>query len=355
LGKENDLSLIRITQADGVARFPNLELILQAGDVVLIEGTPQHLLAATDRLGLEPVTRQQFAELQELAPEETTFIEIALSNRTAYAGITLAEIGFRRRYGCTVMGIRHGGEARVTHLGDVPLNFGDSLLVAGPVDKVDLLRQDRNFLALDMPPLALRRTHKAPQAILILAGALALVTTGWLDVATTLLIGAIAMVVAGVLTMDEAYAAIDWKSVFLIAGMLPLGTAMAETGTAALLAGQLTELLGTASPLLVLGGVFLLTALLTEVISNAAATVLVVPIAIDTALVLGADPHPFVMATVLAASTSFLMPIGHQVNVIVFGPGGYRFSDYTRVGLGLNLLMLALVVSVLPIFWPLFP
>ena len=160
------------------------------------------------------------------------------------------------------------------------------------------------------------------------------------------------MVVSGVLLMDEAYEAIDWKAVFLIAGMLPLGTAMEETGTARLLAEQIILLTGSWGPVAVLAGIFLLTALLTEVISNAAATVLMVPIAIDAALSLGVAPQAYVMATVLAASTSFLMPIGHQVNIIIYGPGGYKFSDYTRVGVGLNLIMLLLVITVLPRIWP---
>ncbi|MFQ5433926.1 MAG: SLC13 family permease, partial [Anaerolineae bacterium] len=167
--------------------------------------------------------------------------------------------------------------------------------------------------------------------------------------------GALAMVLTGVLCMDEAYQAIEWKSVFLIAGILPLGVAMETTGTAALIAEQITGLLGDLGPRAVLIGIFILTALLTEVISNAAATVLVTPIAIDTALSLSATPHTFVLAVVIAASTSFLMPIGHQVNVLVFGPGGYRFSDYTRVGVWLNLIILLLVAVVLPWIWPLFP
>ncbi len=355
LASETELSLIRIATVGGALRYPSLDRKLQVGDTLLVEGPLPNLLPAIEQLGLEMVPRTRFSTVAELAPEASAFVEVALSNRSAYAGMTLAQIDFRRRYGCTVLAIHHGDEAIISRLGKVPLSFGDALLVEGPVDRLNMLRADDNFLVLDMPPLELRRFHKAPQAVAILLATLGFVVFGPLDVATTLLLGALAMVLSGVLTMDEAYGAIDWKSIFLIAGMLPLGTAMADTGTAAFLADRLIALVGGASALYVLGGLFVLTALLTEVISNAAATVLVVPIAIDAALALGANPHPFVMATVLAASTSFLMPIGHQVNVIVYGPGGYRFSDYTRVGVGLNLLLLALVISVLPIFWPLFP
>jgi di/tricarboxylate transporter len=153
--------------------------------------------------------------------------------------------------------------------------------------------------------------------------------------------------------MDEAYRSIDWKSIFLIAGMLPLGLAMQSTGTAQWLAGHIVSLVGDWGPLAVMMGIYLVTGLVTQVISNAAAAVLAVPIAIDAALSLGANPHAFVMATVIAASTSFLMPIGHQVDVLVFGPGGYRFADYARVGVWLNLLIFVLTALVLPLIWPL--
>jgi di/tricarboxylate transporter len=221
------------------------------------------------------------------------------------------------------------------------------------VEKIGLLRREREFLLLDMPPLETRRTRKAPLSIAILLGVLVVVTAGWLHVSAAMFIGALLMVLSGTLTMDEAYRSIEWKSVFLIAGMLPLGLAMENTGTARLLADQIVGLVGSWGPLAVMMGIFVMTGLLTEVMSNAAATVLAVPIAIDAALGLGADPRAFVMAIVIAASTSFLMPIGHQVNVLVFGPGGYRFFDYTKVGVWLNLILMILTALILPLIWPL--
>jgi di/tricarboxylate transporter len=179
-----------------------------------------------------------------------------------------------------------------------------------------------------------------------------MVTAGILPVPIALLIGAVLMVLTGAITMEEAYQSIEWKSVFLIAGMLPMGVAMEVTGTAQLMADWIVELIGGWGVLAVLVGIYLMTGLLTEVMSNAAATVLATPIAIDAALQLGVDPRSFVIGVVLAASTSFLMPIGHQVNVIIFGPGGYKFSDYTRVGALLNLVLLLVVILSLPLIWP---
>jgi di/tricarboxylate transporter len=327
---------------------------LESGDELHLEAAADAILAANQTLGLAPVPDRPI-QPWEPAPERSAFelAEVVVSPTSGLRGKTLRQIDFRSRFGLAVLAIRHQGKTLFARLGDVPLDFGDSLLIQGSVDKIHLLRRERDFLLLDMPPLEMRRTDKAPLSIAILLGVLVVVTAGWLHVSAAMLIGALLMVLSGTLTMDEAYRSIEWKSVFLIAGMLPLGLAMENTGTARLLADQIVGLVGSWGPLAVMMGIFVLTGLLTEVMSNAAATVLAVPIAIDAAQGLGADPHAFVMAIVIAASTSFLMPIGHQVNVLVFGPGGYRFLDYTKVGVWLNLVLLVLTALILPLIWPL--
>jgi di/tricarboxylate transporter len=199
--------------------------------------------------------------------------------------------------------------------------------------------------------LELRRIQKAPYALVIFLAVLVTAAFGIFDVSALMLTGAIAMVLTGVLSMDEAYRSIDWKAVFLIAGMLPMGEAMEKTGTAQYMADQLVAFTGDFSTYAVLACVFLLTAALTSIISNAATTVLIVPIAINIALNLGVDPRPFIMTTILAASTSFLTPVGHQVNIVILGAGGYKFLDYTRVGIGLTILVLLICLTVVPMIW----
>lgn len=356
LGERYDVSVINVYSDHRQTVTPNPERVLQAGDVLLIEGSPTNILAlnAAQELSTVPEWSAEQAE-EELTAGDTQLVEITLAPGADLRGKTLQQIDFRPLYELSVLAIRHHGRSLVSRLADVPLEFGDSLLVQGAPDKVNLLRRDPNFLVLDTPPLEMRRINKAPIAVAILLGTLVVVSLGLLHVSTAMLVGALAMVLTGTLNMDEAYQSIEWKSVFLIAGMLPMGAAMETTGTAAWLADQIVSVIGGWGPLAVLLGIFVMTALLTEVISNAAATVLAVPIAIDSALALGADPRSFVMAVILAAATSFLMPIGHQVNVLVFGPGGYRFLDYTRVGVFLNLIMLIVVAIFLPMIWPLFP
>jgi di/tricarboxylate transporter len=346
---------IHVCCQDNVTATPASDHWLEAGDELHIEAQPNAILEAGEALNLQPVPDR---EIQSWEPEPSRYAfelaEVVLAPNSSLRGKTFSEIDFRSRFGLSVLALRHQNRTLFSRLGDVPLTFGDSLLVQGPVENIEKLRLDRNLLLLDMPKPEVRRIKKAPLAIMILLGVLFLVSTSLLHVSIAMFIGALLMVLSGTLSMDEAYESIEWKSVFLIAGMLPLGLAMENTGTAQLLADQIINFIGGWGAIAVMMGIFIMTGLLTEVMSNAAATVLAVPIAIDAARSMGADPHTFVMAIVIAASTSFLMPIGHQVNVLVYGPGGYQFFDYTRVGIWLNLILLILTALLLPVIWPLY-
>ena len=346
---------IHVCCQDNVTATPESDHWLEVGDELHIEAQPDAILEAEQVLKLQPVPDRA---IQSWEPESSRYAfelaEVILAPNSTLNGKTISEIDFRSRFGLSILALRHQNQTLFSKLGDVPITFGDSLLVQGPVEKINKLRSNRNFLLLEMPKQENRRTKKAPLAIMILLGVLFLVSTSLLHVSIAMFIGALLMVLTRTLTMDEAYQSIEWKSVFLIAGMLPLGLAMENTGTAKLLADQIIYLIGDWGALAVMMGIFIMTGLLTEVMSNAAATVLAVPIAIDAAMSMEANPHTFVMAIVIAASTSFLMPIGHQVNVLVYGPGGYKFFDYTRVGVWLNLVLLILTALVLPIIWPLY-
>lgn len=347
-----DITVLHIHTADGDTLSPRSDHHLEVGDKLLVEAPAETLLEATQNLGFAPVPDGN-NHSSRIPDGSLKLAEVVLSPKSRLQAKSLSEIDFRERFGLSVLAIRHEGEMLFSRLAQIPLQFGDSLLVEGDTERLTLLRRDPDFLMLDTyPPLAPRRVHKAPLTVAILLGGLVVVTAGLLPVPVALLVGAILMVLSGALSMEEAYQSIEWKSVFLIAGMLPLGVAMEVTGTAQLMADWIVQTIGGWGVLAVLVGIYLMTGLLTEVMSNAAATVLVTPIAIDAALQLGVDPRSFVIGVVLAASTSFLMPIGHQVNVIIFGPGGYKFADYTRVGVFLNLILLLVVILTLPLIWP---
>ena len=342
-------------ERDGeVQMAPTADTMIHEGDLMLLEAPVDKLLAARQRLGVT-VEHEGALELPGRAPSETILFEAVLSNQSPLIGKSLAETSFRDRYGFSVLAVRRDGEVIRERLRNIRLLFGDTLLLSGPRSRLNDLRADRHFFVLEPVRVEERRLKKAPIAVGITGFLLFLATFAKVGIAVAMVSAALLMVLSRCLTMDEAYQSIEWRSVFLIAAMLPLGTAMEKTGTAAYLAQGVVDTLGGFGPMAVLAGLYLLSALLTQPMSNAATTLLIAPIAIDVARALEANPHPFVLTVVIACSTAFLTPVGHQSNVLVFGPGGYRFFDFTRVGGPLSLVIMAVTLLTLPLIWPLFP
>jgi di/tricarboxylate transporter len=354
LGAQYDLSVLSIIRSDKVKVVPIPDILIRPDDLIIIEGTIEHLLKAKEELGFVIESERKLDIEENLDDKDNHIFEATISPRASVVGNNLREILFRDQYGFTALAIWRHGEVITDRLRDVRLKFGDTLLLQGSRRRIGALQDSGDFLVLEPVDLEERRKSKMPVALGISGLVLVLATLGGFNIATAMLIGAISMVLTGCLTMDEAYQSIVWRSVFLIAGMLPLGIAMETTGTARFLADNIVNVMGSLGPYAVLAGIMIFAGLVTEPMSNAAATVLMVPISIDIALSLGASPQAFVLATVIGASTSFLTPVGHQANVLVMGPGGYRFFDYTKVGLWLNILIIAVTLLILPIFWPLF-
>lgn len=350
LGADYDVNVLAIVRGRRLRTQLDRDTGIEPNDVLLVEGSVENLMRARDALGLT-IEAEREVQLSQLESDRAHIVEATLAPHSRMIGESLREVRFRDRYGFTALAIWRHGQLVCERLRDLRLQFGDALLLQGPRDRLPALQGE--FLVLEPVTLEVRRPHKAAIAAAAMALVLLLITAGKLQVPTAMVIGAVLMVLSGCLTMDEAYESIDWRSVFLIAGMLPLGTAMERTGTARFLADLLVGGLGPLGRLALLAGIYLLTAVLTQPMSNAASTVLIVPIAIDTALRVGANPQPFVLATVIGASTSFLTPVGHQANVLVFGPGAYRFFDYTRVGALLNVVILAATLAFVPLIWPL--
>jgi di/tricarboxylate transporter len=232
------------------------------------------------------------------------------------------------------------------------LRFGDALLLHGPRARIKLLGSEPDFLVLTEEAQEAPRTNKALLAVLIMVVVLLPVIFGLAPIAIMVVVGVALMVLTGCLTMDEAYRAIEWKAVFLIAGMIPLGIAMQKTGAASFMATGMAGLLGVYGPTVVMAGLYILTSLASQMMPNAAAAVLLAPIALNIASDMGISPYPLAMTVAVAASAAFLSPVGHPANLLVMGPGGYRFSDYLKVGLPLTLVVLVVAMLVLPIFWP---
>ena len=354
LGANYDLTVVSIIRS--AKRFSDLHshTRIEIEDILVLKGHAAGLVRAQAELGvvIGPGDNPLLIGLEQ---SDITVVEATLAPNTTVEGRTLEQVNFRDNYGFNALAIWRRGENLTDRLRSVPLQFGDALLLRGPTHRLHVLRDGDEFLLLEPLQQKSPRKEKAPIAVASMVLVLILVLGGGVPIATAMVLGAMVMVLTGCLTMEEAYTHIDWRTVFLVAGMLPLGVAMEKTGAALYLADLLLDLVGGLGPVAVLAGIYLLAALITQPMSNAAAVVLMVPIAIDTALSLGANVQPFVLATVIGASTSFLTPVGHKANVLVFGPGGYRFFDYTRVGGPLTLLIFAVLMLTLPTVWPLFP
>jgi len=323
-----------------------------ADNTLIVSGDVQSIMDVVDKLGLVIETDANF-KLSDLGTETIQVFEATLMPHSSMNGRSLKQINFRGRYELTVLAIWRHGKVLIKRLGDIKLQIGDSLLLKGPPQRITDFRTGNPFVAIEAVQVEKQRREKIPVMLGIMALVLGLATFGGLHISIALVIGSLLSVLTGVHSMDEAYESIEWRSVFLIAGMLPLGIAMEETGTAQFLADNIVHFAGGYGTIAVLAGIYILAGLITEPMSNAAATVLMVPIGIDIALQLGVNPQTFVLAIVIGASTSFLTPVGHQANVLVMGPGGYRFGDYTRVGWLLNVCIFIVTMIFLPMLWPL--
>lgn len=351
LGARHDLTVLSVIRDCEPILGLHRDLIMKENDYLVIKGGAKNLLAAQGELNLRSVAGHDF-DLSSLESDQLHIFEATLAPNSSMVGRSLSEARFRDRFGFTALAIWRFGEPITNRLRDEKLRFGDTLLLQGSPSRVAALKDGNEFLVLEPMEISKKRSKKAPLAagIMLLVILLAILTN--LGIATVMVIGAVTMVLTGCLSMDEAYESIDWRTVFLVAGMLSLGVAMENTGTAQYLANILLGTFGKLGPYGALAGIYLLAALITQPMSNAAAIVLIVPIAIDTALSMQVNHLTFTMAVVIGAATSFLTPVGHKANVLVFSPGGYRFFDYTRVGIWLMIALFIVSMIFIPILWP---
>jgi di/tricarboxylate transporter len=349
-----DFRVLAVFRDGELKVMPRGDEVLLGGDLLLIEGQHEDLdvLRGLQELEIDtkvPVNASAFES------ERLTLMDATLDPRSSLAGSSVGELNFRERYGIELAGIWREGETIGTELADERLQVGDALLLLGPRDRLQLLSSDSDFLVLTPLGQEPPDTRRAPLAAAIMFGVVVTVMLGYAPISISAVIGGTVMVLTGCLNMEQAYRAIDWRAIFLIAGMLPLGTAMQDTGAATYLADQVMELLGDAGPWPVIMGLYILTAMATMIIPTAALVVLMSPIVLSAMSDMGLSPETAMMAVAMAASASFTSPISHPANILVMGPGGYRFVDYLKVGVPLTIVVFITVMVLLPILWPLAP
>jgi di/tricarboxylate transporter len=325
---------------------------LLAGDILLVRGGRQELLNIRDEKGLDIVPDVKFGKPEldaELNSSEDEVAEVLILSNSRLVGATIKDLRFRQRYNATVLAIRRGEELLRERLGKTPLKFGDLLLVQGPKESFKGLQTSRELLVMEPRDVENLRPDKAWMAIAIILGVIVVSAFNWMPILVSALIGVALMVVTGCLKPGEIYGAVRWDIIFLLAGLLPLGTAMDKSGATKWLAAQLLSVGGHLSGFWVLVFFYIATTLLTEILSNNAAVLLMIPVAAEVAKTLGLNPLAFIYAVTFAASNSYLTPIGYQTNTMVYGPGGYKFLDFTRVGAPLNLILT--ILTPLLIVW----
>jgi di/tricarboxylate transporter len=287
-----------------------------------------------------------------LSTPNMKLIEAAIAPRSHLAHQTLQEIRFEQKFGANVLAVWRRGRSIRTRLADLPLEFGDGLLLQGTEKSLTLLRTEPGLILLAESAPSTRMTLRGWFTTLIMAVTLILAVALPDLIAEILLGGAVTMILIRTLSMDQAYRAVDWRSLFLVAGMLPVGVALNKTGASTLLANGILSSFGGAGHLILLTGFVLLTVALTQVVNGAAAVTVVAPIAIVAAQRIGMEPRSVAMAVALASSMTFMSPLGHSVNVLVMGAGGYTFRDYARVGIPLTILLVIFLLLILPLVMP---
>ena len=330
------------------------DLSIKAGDRIVLRTPVSEVLTLKEAgsIAIGASASDARPAFEPIQTSETVIMEGVIGPQSRLTGRLLNGLGLARLYGVYVLAIHRRGE-NITTTEDIRFDVGDTVLLEGPARGMRQLFDDGILNNLTETTERAIRRGKAPIAIIALVSVMGLAALGVLPISALALIAATAVVALGCLDHQEAYRAIRWDILMLIFGMLALGTAMEKTGAASLLVGQLAGLTGGLGPLAVLAALYLVTSFLTEIMSNNAAAILLTPIAIGLGSQLGIDPRPFVVAVMFAASASLATPIGYQTNTLVYSAGGYRFSDFLKIGVPLNLVMFAASMIVIPMFWPL--
>ncbi|MFM6063205.1 MAG: SLC13 family permease [Microcystis panniformis] len=333
---------------------PLADKVLNAGDILIVHSSREELLKIKDERGLEIFADLKFQKgdtESAITTGEEKLAEVLILSNSRLIGTTLKDLKFRQRYNVTVLAIRRGSELLQGRLGKIPLKFGDLLLVQGPKQSFIGLQTTRELLVFEEKEIESLRQDKGIIALMITLLVIIIAAFDIQPILVTSLVGVVLMVITGCLKPGEVYGSIRWDIIFLLAGLIPLGTAMDNSGTTKWLADNLVAVGGHLSGFWILVFFYLITSVLTEILSNNAAVVLMIPVAVEVAKTLGLNPLAFMYAVTFAASNSYLTPIGYQTNTMVYAPGGYKFLDFTRLGAPLNLILTILTPSLIVLFY----
>lgn len=357
--KDIGLIILHVTRTtDGVDTLlePGPETRLMMGDRLMIEGNLEKLFKVIESKDLIIHIKTKISD-ESLTGKNIQLAEVVPSPKSPILGQSIRQADIKRRYGVLALALRKREKTLSMGYTDQPLELGDVMLVQGAPERLREIATHDDFLVINHLEPKIRDLKKAPYAIAAMGFAIVMAATGILHISVAGIVGVLIMALTGSVQVKDIYRKVEWRVIFLIACMMPLGIAMdsEHTGTAEWIARQVVNFSGDYGPYVVLACLFIFVTLITEVMSNAAAAVLLAPIGVSIAVGMNLEPYPFLMAIAIGASTTFLTPIGHQANVLVYGIGGYKFTDFPRTGFLLNILIAIVTIFLVPMVWPFTP
>ncbi len=347
---EADVSVIALVRKGERISAPSRLRGLKADDSLIVRGEPADLKLLIDATGLQAVEPKKDDE-SLLESDELDVVEAVVTTNSSLDGRTARGLHLRSRFGVILLAVSRQGRRLRARIGDIRLRTGDVLLLQGPKEELPETLTEIGCLPLAERDIRLGKKSKVIPAVVIFGIGLALSALGVLPVQVSFVLAAVAMVAVGLVSPDEAYKSIDWSVIVLLGAMIGVGKALEFSGGAELIASALVGMGSTFPPIAFLAMILVVTMLLSAAIDNISAAVLIAPIAMNMAVALGTSLDPFLMAVAVGASTPFLTPIGHQSSTLVMGPGGYRFADYARAGLPLQILVILLAIPLIAFFW----
>jgi len=355
INKNYDITVLDIIREGKVISKNIRNTIIHPDDVLFVRGSLENFLRMKEVEKVTMLTDEKLTQ-DELIHDNNTLVECVLTNQSDLAGKSLMEINFRRRFGSFILAIRREGAILRRKIAHVVLQYFDTLLVYGPRDKIKELSESGNFIVLGEIEATLQKHRFWWVSLVVIISTVTLAALGLVPILKGALVGLILLMVLRVISPNETYQAINWQVIILIAALIPVGIVIQKSGTADWLATamyQAVELFDPAlRPVVMVSLIYLVTMILTEMVSNAATAIIMTPIAISIAMQIGLDPKPFIFSVCFAASASFITPIGYQTNLMVYGPGGYKFSDYIKVGLPLAISLWIMATFLIPVLWP---
>lgn len=347
---KRDLRILKIIrEKQGISNWRDEPL--QEGDILLVEATVKEIQKLKSPFKLEVAS--EFELRDETLKEEDKFLSnVVIAPRSSLVGKTLQNVWFQDRYHLIVIALRRQLGTIWQKLNKTRLQFGDSLLVQGSKEAIDQLKQDDDFIVFQEARPAPMNPSKFFIPIFVIIGVVGIASMGWATIMETSIWGCLVLLLTRCIRASDAFRAIDWSVIFLLAGMIPLSYAITKSGAAALIAEGILYASERQSFYVTLAIIYIVGTLLTEFISNNATATLLTPIAISAGIMLDVDPKPLIMAVAFSASTSFATPIGYQTNVMIFTPGGYKYIDFVKAGAPLNIIFMIVAIYLIPKIWP---